>query len=134
MNEALQGALLEGDMVMVGSDGSPTGFHPRGHGSVARIIEREVLELQRLSLASAVKKMTSMPADVLGLKDRGRIAAGMVADLVVFDPEAVHETATFQNPHQLAKGFDWAFIGGQLAFQSLHGTVARLGRVLRPSD
>lgn len=134
MNEALQGALLEGDMVMVGSDGSPTGFHPRGHGTVARIIEREVLELQRLSLAAAVKKMTSMPADVLGLKDRGRLLPGMVADLVVFEPEAVRETATFENPHQLAKGFDWVLIGGQLAFQSGQGTVARLGQVLRPAD
>jgi len=134
MNEALQGALLEGEMVMVGSDGSPTGFHPRGHGSVARIIEREVLEFQRLSLASAVKKMTSMPANVLGLKDRGRIATGMVADLVVFDPEAVQETATFENPHQLAEGFDWVFIGGQLAFESGQGTVDRLGRVLMPAD
>ena len=134
MNEALQGALLEGEMVMVGSDGSPTGFHPRGHGSVARIIEREVLEQQRLSLAVAVKKMTSMPADVLGLKDRGRIAPGMVADLVVFAPEAVRETATFESPHQLAEGFDWVVIGGQVAFQSGQGTVARLGRVLSPSD
>ncbi|MGA1104847.1 MAG: N-acyl-D-amino-acid deacylase family protein, partial [Pseudomonadales bacterium] len=134
MNEALQGALLEGEMVMVGSDGSPTGFHPRGHGSVARIIEREVLEQQRLSLAVAVKKMTSMPADVLGLKDRGRIAPGMVADLVVFAPEAVRETATFESPHQLAEGFDWVVISGQVAFQSGQGTVARLGRVLRPAD
>ncbi len=134
MNEALQGELLEGEMVMVGSDGSPTGFHPRGHGSVARIIEREVLEQQRLSLAVAVKKMTSMPADVLGLKDRGRIAPGMVADLVVFAPQAVRETATFESPHQLAEGFDWVVISGQVAFQSGQGAVARLGRVLRPAD
>ena len=101
---------------------------------MARIIEREVLEQQRLSLAVAVKKMTSMPADVLGLKDRGRIAPSMVADLVVFAPEAVRETATFESPHQLAEGFDWVVIGGQVAFQSGQGTVARLGRVLSPSD
>ena len=75
-----------------------------------------------------------MPADVLGLQDRGRIAPGMVADLVVFVPEAVRETATFENPHQLAKGFDWVLIGGQLAFQSGQCTVARLGQVLRPAD
>ena len=134
MNEALQGALLEGDMVMVGSDGSPTGFHPRGHGSVARIIEREVLEQQRLSLAIAVKKMTSMPADVLGLRDRGRLLPGMVADLVVFAPEAVRETATFESPHQLAEGFDWVVISGQVAFQSGQGAMARLGRVLKPLE
>jgi len=52
----------------------------------------------------------------------------------VFGPEAVRETATFESPHQLAEGFDWVVIGGQVAFQSGQGTVARLGRVLSPSD
>ena len=57
-----------------------------------------------------------------------------VADLVVFAPEAVRETATFESPHQLAEGFDWVVISGQVAFQSGQGAMARLGRVLKPLE
>ena len=132
MNEALQSALLKGDMVMVGSDGSPTGFHPRGHGSVARIIGQFVMADQAFSLEEAVKKMASMPASVLGLSNRGSIAPGKVADLVIFDPSQVRETATFANPHQLAEGFDWVLIGGEVARREGRTVSSRHGKVLLP--
>jgi len=132
MNEALQSALLKGDMVMVGSDGSPTGFHPRGHGSVARIIGQFVMADQAFSLEEAVKKMASMPASVLGLSNRGSIAPGKVADLVIFDPSQVRETATFANPHQLAEGFDWVLIGGEVARREGQTVSSRHGKVLLP--
>jgi len=133
MNKALQSALLKGDMVMVGSDGSPTGFHPRGHGTVARVIEQFVMADQTFSLEEAVKKMTSMPASVLGLSNRGLIAPGKVADLVIFDPLKVKETATFAKPHQLAEGFAWVLIDGEVARREGVTLPERLGRVLRPN-
>jgi len=133
MNKALQSALLKGDMVMVGSDGSPTGFHPRGHGTVARVIEQFVMTDQAFSLEEAVKKMTSMPASVLGLSNRGSIAPGKVADLVIFDPSKVRETATFTRPHQLAEGFDWVLIDGEVARREGASLPKRHGRVLRPT-
>ena len=133
MNKALQSALLKGDMVMVGSDGSPTGFHPRGHGTVARVIEQFVMADQAFSLEEAVKKMTSMPAAVLGLSNRGSIAPGKVADLVIFDPSKVKETATFANPHQLAQGFDWVLIGGEVARREGQTLSSRHGKVLLPT-
>ena len=133
MNHALQTALLKGDMVMVGSDGSPTGFHPRGHGTVARVIEQFVMADQAFSLEEAVKKMTSMPATVLGLSNRGSIAPGKVADVVIFDPSKVKERATFARPHQLAEGFDWVLIDGKVARREGITLSEKHGRVLRPS-
>lgn len=133
MNKALQSALLKGDMVMVGSDGSPTGFHPRGHGTVARVIEQFVIADEAFDLEEAVKKMTSMPASVLGLSNRGWIAPGKVADLVIFDPSKVKETATFAKPHQLAEGFDWVLIDGEVARREGVTLPERHGRVLRPN-
>ncbi len=132
MNEALQSALLKGDMVMVGSDGSPTGFHPRGHGSVARIIEQFVMADHAFSLEEAVKKMTSMPASVAGPQqswvDRTRQSSG----LGHFRPSQVRETATFANPHQLAEGFDWVLIGGEVARREGQTLSSRHGQVLLP--
>ena len=133
MNDALQTSLLQGEMIMVGSDGSPSGFHPRGHGTVARIIQRFVYENQTLSLEQAIKKMTSMPAEVLGLNNRGSIASGKIADIVVFDPHRVKETATYAEPHQLAEGFDWVLLGGEIARQNGVMLPERRGRVLRPN-
>ena len=68
------------------SDGSPTGSHPRGHGTFARIIEAYVMESKLLTLEEAVRRMNSYAASLLGLPDRGVPAPGMKADLLVFDP------------------------------------------------
>ena len=132
MNHALQTALLKGDMVMVGSDGSPTGFHPRGMdgGPCHRAVCHGRSGLQ---LGRAVKKMTSMPATVLGLSNRGSIASGKVADVVIFDPSKVKETATFARPHQLAEGFDWVLIDGKVARREGVTLPEKHGRVLRPN-
>lgn len=132
MDEALQATLLEAPWVAVCSDGNPTGFHPRGHGAFAKVIERYVVAEQRLSLTDAVRKMTSLPADVLGIRDRGRIAVGMAADLVVFDPRRVRARATYVEPFQLAEGFDLVIVNGRIARRDgeLSGVLA--GRVLAP--
>jgi len=130
MDEALQGRLMEDSHVMVCSDGSPSMRHPRGYGSFAKIIEQYVQQEQRFPLGEAVRKMTSLPAQALGLKDRGMLKAGYRADLLVFDPKKVRARATFSDPHQLAEGMDWVVVNGKVAFQDgqLRG---RRGRVLR---
>ncbi len=132
MDEALQATLLEHPQVAVSSDGSPTGFHPRGHGTFARIIERYVVQEQRLTLPEAVRKMTSLPAEIIGLQGRGRIAPGFAADLVVFDPSEVRALATYVDPLVLAEGFELVLVNGQVVREGGVLTQGRPGRVLRP--
>jgi len=132
MNEALQATLLESPWVGVCSDGSPTGFHPRGHGTFAKIIEDYVVGQGRLSLEEAVAKMTSFAAGVLGVEDRGRLEAGRLADVIVFDPARVHARATYTDPLQLAEGFDVVIVNGRIAREEARLAPVRAGRVLEP--
>jgi len=132
MNEDLQSHLLTSPWVGVCSDGSPTGFHPRGHGTFAKIIEDYVMRDGLLSLADAVRKMTSFAADVLGIRDRGVIAEGMRADLLVFDPSAVHATASYPEPLRLADGFDLVIVNGRIAREDGRLNPLHAGRVLSP--
>jgi len=131
MDEELQNHLLTDPYLMVGSDGSPTMHHPRGYGSFAKVIETLVLRDALLSLPEALRKMTSLPAATLGLKDRGTLAVGKKADLLVFDPEKVRANADFTAPHTLASGFDYVFVNGELAWAAGKITAGRHGRMLR---
>ncbi|MFU8814743.1 MAG: N-acyl-D-amino-acid deacylase family protein [Pseudomonadales bacterium] len=132
MDEALQARLLLDPTVAVSSDGSPTGFHPRGHGSFAKVIEDYVVAAQQLPLPEAVRKMTSLPAQILGIADRGVLAVGMAADLVIFDPTRVRATATYTEPLQLAEGFDIVIVNGRIARHDGAMAPELNGRVLRP--
>lgn len=132
MNEELQTQILTDPNVGVCSDGSPTGFHPRGHGTFAKIIEHYVMQEKILTLPDAVRKMTSFAAGVLSITDRGIVKPGMIADLVVFDPSRVHETATYPNPLQLAVGFDVVIVNGKIAREDGRQMDELFGRVLRP--
>ena len=132
MDDDLQTAFIADPSVAICSDGSPTGFHPRGHGTFARIIETYVRERGVLSLEEAVRKMTSLPAEILGLEDRGVLRPGAFADLVMFDPEDVHETATWSAPLSLAEGFDLVAVNGVVVRERGALTGARAGEVLRP--
>ena len=132
MNDELQSRLLEDAYVGVSSDGSPTGFHPRGHGTFAKIIEEYVVNRESLALSEAVRKMTSFAADILGIADRGRVEVGQAADLIVFDPAAVRARATYPEPHQLASGFELVLVNGEIAFKDGAGQPQRNGAVLRP--
>lgn len=131
MDEALQERLLIDAHVAIASDGSPTAFHPRGHGTFARVIEVDVVARQRLALAEAVRKMTSLPADILGLPDRGRVAPGLAADLVLFDPSRVSAPASYTTPFAQATGFDVVIVNGGVAREA-GAEIARYGQVLRP--
>lgn len=132
MNDELQARLLQDPNVGVCSDGSPTGFHPRGHGTFAKIIETYVNELGVLSLPEAVAKMTSFPAGILRLYDRGAVKANMKADLIVFDPQAVRETASYPDPLRLADGFDIVIVNGNVARENGSLDAGLHGEVLKP--
>lgn len=131
MNDELQERLAQDTLIMFCSDGSPTGFHPRGHGTFARVIETYVREKHLFSLEEAVRKMTSLPAQTIGMKDRGLITAGYRADVLVFDPANVRERASFPDPLQLASGMDYVIVNGKIALQSGVFAAERPGRVLR---
>ncbi len=127
--------ILKHPATMIGSDGEVTVFgrarpHPRGYGTFARVLAVYVREKKTLTLEEAVRKMTSFPAQRLRLSDRGLIRAGMKADIVVFDPARVRDTATFEQPHQYAEGFSQVIVNGQVAYENGQMTAARPGRVL----
>ncbi len=134
MNDALQTRLMIDPDVSVSSDGSPTGFHPRGHGAFAKVIEEYVVARELISLPEMVRKMTSLPADTIGLEDRGRLAPGMAADIVIFDPARVRATATYTDPLQLAAGFDIVLVNGQVARQDGLLSAGLHGEVLLPPE
>ncbi len=93
MDDELQRRLFQDPYVGICSDGSPSGFHPRGHGTFARVIETYVEQDRLLPLTEAIRKLTSFPAGVLAIKDRGIIDVAFAADLLIFDPKKVHATA-----------------------------------------
>jgi len=105
--------------------------HPRAYGTFARILGHYVRELKLFPLEFAVRKMTSLAALRVGLRDRGLLAPGMAADITVFDPNSVADRATFERPHQSSVGFAYVFVNGQKVLD--HGTLtaARPGRGLR---
>lgn len=132
MNDELQARLLQDPNVGVCSDGSPTGFHPRGHGTFAKIIETYVNERGVLTLPEAVAKMTSFAAGILRIEDRGVIEANRKADIIIFDPLKVRETASYPDPLRLADGFDIVIVNGEVARENGVLTTAFHGRVLSP--
>jgi len=117
--------------VMVSSDGAIHGEHPRGAGSFPRFLARYVREGKVVSLEEGIRKMTSLPASVLGLADRGRLATGKKADLVVFDPATVADRSTIQDPWAAPVGLPYVVVNGQVALDNGTPTGARAGRVLR---
>ena len=131
MDDTLQARFIRDSTVMISSDGSPTARHPRGHGTFAKIIETFVAQDSLLTLPEAIRKMTSLSAHTMGLTDRGRVAAGMKADLLVFDPHQVHATATYENPFRLAEGFALVVVNGKVAKENETFSSERYGTMLR---
>jgi N-acyl-D-amino-acid deacylase len=117
--------------IMFSTDGELEGRHPRGAGAFPRVLGRYVREQKVLSLEAAIRKMTSLPAAQLGLTDRGRIAKGMKADLVLFDPKTVIDRATIEQPLAPPDGIIAVMVNGQWAVKDEQPTSARAGRVLR---
>jgi N-acyl-D-amino-acid deacylase len=113
------------------SDGELAGRHPRGFGAFPRVLGRYVREQRVLSLPEAVGKMTALSAAHVGIADRGRIAPGYFADLVLFDPNSVSDRATPTAPRQRAVGIRTVWVNGQVVYESGATTGRYSGRVLR---
>ena len=122
--------ILRHPATMIGSDGLPNDPrpHPRLWGTFPRVLGRYSRAEKLFSLAEAVRKMTSLPAQRFGLAGRGEIRIGYYADLVLFDPEAVIDTATFDNPIQPAKGIVAVWVNGSLSYTAAGATGHRSGR------
>ncbi|MEZ4896508.1 MAG: amidohydrolase family protein [Saprospiraceae bacterium] len=133
MDEDLQETLLLDSMTMICSDGSPDMFHPRGYGSFAKILGTYVRDRSLLTLAQAIRRMTGLPAGILRLPERGLIAPGYRADLVIFDLKEVMDNATFEQPHVLASGFDYVFVNGVLAWHDQQ-LIGHGGELLRAKN
>jgi N-acyl-D-amino-acid deacylase len=104
--------------------------HPRAYGNFARLLGRYVRDEQLVPLAEAVRRLTSLPADNLGLERRGRLVPGHFADVVVFDPETIADRATFENPHQYAVGVRHVLVNGIPVLRGGEHTGALPGRAL----
>ena len=131
--------IMKQPWTSIGSDGSavnpdgPTGRshpHPRYYGTFPRVLGRYVRELQVITLPDAVKKMTSMNADKLGITDRGRLKEGLAADVAVFDQDRVIDRATFERPHQFPVGIRYVIVNGVVTSDNEQHTGALAGRVI----
>jgi N-acyl-D-amino-acid deacylase len=118
----------DGDLTQAGQ-GKP---HPRGYGAFARKLAVYVREREVVTLADAVRSMTSLPAQVFALKDRGTLRRGARADLVIFDPARIRDVATYDAPQQLADGVRDVLVNGVLTIDAGRPTGGTPGRVLRP--
>ena len=120
-------ASSDGDLV-TWMEGVP---HPRAYGAFPRKIRKYVKEDGIIDLPFAIRSMTSLPAQVYRIPDRGILKAGMAADVIVFDLEAVNDPASFTEPHQLSEGMVHVFVNGVSAIRDGAFTGARPGEVLR---
>lgn len=132
MNEQDVQNILAHPLTMVGSDGLPVDPlpHPRLWGAFPRVLGHYGRDLKLFSLPEAIRKMTRMSADRFGLDDRGRIAVGAAADLVLFDPVTVKDAATFTQPQQLAEGIEAVWVNGVLSYAQKTVTGMRAGKFL----
>lgn len=105
--------------------------HPRGYGNNARVLGEYVRERRVISLEEAVRKMTSLPAEHFRFADRGVIRDGAAADLVIFDPARIRDTATYDKPHAFPEGIAYVLVNGAVVVENGAQTEARPGQVLR---
>ena len=127
--------ILKYPFTMIGSDGEIPQFgsgapHPRSYGTFVRVLGRYTRELHAITLEDAVHKMSGLPAQRLKLYDRGLIRPGMKADLAIFDPATVADTATFEKPHQYAVGVKYVVVNGKVVIDDGKLTSERPGRIL----
>ena len=105
--------------------------HPRAYGNFARLLGRYVRDEKLVPLAEAVRRLSNLPATNLGLRDRGRLAEGQFADVVVFDPATIADKATFEKPHQLSVGMKYVFVNGVTVVRDGKHTGAKPGMIVR---
>ena len=128
--------VMQVPWVSIASDGSAVNLkepgkpHPRSYGTNVRVLGKYVREEKILTLEDAVRKMTSLPAQTLRLKDRGLLKEGYWADVVIFDPATVSDPATYENPQQYAKGVPYVVVNGAVVVDNGNHTGARPGKVI----
>ena len=131
MDERDIARLLRWPFANICTDGELSGPHPRGFGSFPRVLGRYVREQHVVSLADAIRKMTSLAAVNVGIGDRGAIAPGKYADLVLFDPRTIIDHATTATPHAVSSGIDTVWVNGEVVFINGTTTGKHPGRVIR---
>jgi N-acyl-D-aspartate/D-glutamate deacylase len=137
MNEEQKREIYSKDFVSISSDAEPASpaaaphAHPRAFGTFPRILAQYVREEHVITLEYAVRAMTSLPADQLKLYDRGRLAPGMAADLVIFDPATIQDTATYARPASYPTGIEYVIVNGKVAVAEGKPTGVTAGSVIR---
>jgi len=140
MNERDVELVLQSPFSMIGSDGyslstrGPLGGgkpHPRSFGTFPRVLGRYVRQKRVLSLEDAIRKMTAFPANKLGLRDRGLLRDGMIADIVIFDPSKIADTATYLNPQKFPLGIEYVIVNGKITIAEGKYLRRLNGRVLK---
>ncbi|MFC1492817.1 amidohydrolase family protein [candidate division KSB1 bacterium] len=131
MQEADLYHFMKKPYVMTGSDGSLPNFgegvpHPRSYGTFPRKIREFVFNKKIITMAHAIRAATSLPAEMLGMTDRGMIKEGFIGDIVVFDPDRITDKATFNDPHQYSEGIEYLLVNGKLTIENgeYNGTLA----------
>ncbi len=127
--------IMREPFTMIASDSSVREFnvgmpHPRGYGNNARVLGHYVRELKLITLEDAIRKMTSLPALVFNLRDRGLIREGFAADLVIFDESKVTDKATFDQPHQYSTGISDVIVTGEVVFNGSNMTGKMSGQAI----
>ncbi len=132
--------IMKGRYTMIGTDGwgvAPTGIlsfgmaHPRHYGTFPRILGKYVREENLMTLEEAIRKMTSFPAQRLGLTDRGLVREGVWADLVIFNPNTVIDKATFEQPHQFSEGIKYVIVNGIVVVENEQQNESLPGKILK---
>ena len=133
--EAVARRSLAHPAFMIASDGIYHGArpHPRGYGCYAQVLGHFVRDLGAVTVERAVRQMSALPAERFGIRDRGRIAEGLAADLVVFDPATVGARATWDEPKLPATGIDRVVVNGRTVVEAGQPTASRPGVVVRGS-
>lgn len=133
MSDADVNAILKHPVTMIGSDGiwSPGKTHPRYFGTFPRVLAKYVRKDHVIGLAEAIRKMTSFPAQRLGLFDRGLLRSGMWADIVIFDFDQIEDKATFENPRQRPVGIEYVIVNGEMVVRNGEYTGVFAGKVLK---
>ena len=137
LNEEDVRTALAHPLTAIGSDGLPPGTggrpHPRTFGTFPRVLGHYARDEGLMELPEAVRRMTSLPADIFGLRDRGRIRRGAVADLVTFDPESVIDRSTYDQPASRPRGIGYVLQEGHVVVEEGAWLGDRCGRRLQPA-
>jgi N-acyl-D-amino-acid deacylase len=128
--------IMQYPYTMIASDGGVSQFgkgvpHPRSYGTNARVLGLYVREKKIITPENAIRKMTSLPAKRFGFTDRGEITVGKMADILIFDLNTIHETATYEKPHSYTEGISYVFINGKIVLENGKHTGAKAGQVIR---